>query len=117
MGTFTSSDECVPPSVAGKLGLTENTEDQCTLHSDTDSTVVGDCELIPSPPGDALQEPCSNADPQMSDARPEEKPLSSGNSAQPDGMTFSGNASGVMAYQKRKLWSEFYSDRGFDHDP
>ena len=69
-------------------------------HSDTDSTAVGDPEVVSSPPADALQEPCSIADPQRSDARPEEQPLSSSISDRSDGMAFSGNASGVMAYQK-----------------
>ena len=38
----------------GGLGLTENTEKP--VHSDADSTMVGDPELVANPPGDALQE-------------------------------------------------------------
>ena len=66
-------------------------------------TMVGNAEFIPNPPGDALQEPCSTADPQGSDARPEEQPSSSGMSAQPDGMAFPGNASRVIGYQQETL--------------
>ena len=73
---------------AGRQGLTQNTEGP--VHSDTDSTAVGDPELVPNPPGDALQESCSTADPQRSNARSEEQPSSSGISAEPDGMAFSG---------------------------
>ena len=70
----------------GRQGVTENTVRPVT--SDTDSTKVGDPELVPSPPGDALQEPCSNADLQGSAARPEDQPLSSGVSVQPESMAY-----------------------------
>ena len=58
MGTFTSSDKCVPTSVdgrklrfstihSGRQGLTENME--IPVFSDTDSTAVEDPELVPNP--------------------------------------------------------------------
>ena len=47
-------------------GLMGNTERP--VHSDIDSTMKGDPELVPNPPGDALQEPCSTADTQESAA-------------------------------------------------
>ena len=71
---------------------------------------------FPTLPGDALQEPCSTADPQRSDARPREQPSSSVISANQTAWPSQGMLPKWWPI-KRKLWSEFWSNRGFDHNP